>query len=126
MSADYELRRQRLRSRSGDIGSVGCLRTWDYVACLFLQHLTLLRPWWGTSRRCNAAQWGLGSQPQRAAVLDRPTSDVMRLQMNYPGKPSALWRVLEFLFGGNMIEGTVKTALWVLAMVGLLSWLSCR
>lgn len=46
--------------------------------------------------------------------------------MNYSGKPSALWRVLELLFGGNMIEGTVKTALWVLAMVGLLSWLSCR
>lgn len=42
--------------------------------------------------------------------------------MRYSGEPSVLWRFLEILFGGNMIEGTVKAAVWVLLFVGLMTW----
>lgn len=35
---------------------------------------------------------------------------------------SGLSRFLEVLFGGNMIEGTIKSALWILAFCCILAW----
>lgn len=46
--------------------------------------------------------------------------------MKYAGEPSALWRFLEVLFGGNMIQGTVKSGVWVLLMVALMTWSTYR